>query len=363
MRILHSYKDYYPVLGGIENHVAALAESQSASGHDVTVLVCSQGATTERETRCGVRIIRAGRLATAFSMPLSLAQPIIAARQRSDIVHVHSPYPLGEITAWLFRHQAKLVITHHSDIVSQKFWLPLYGPLLKRILNRADRIIVTSPPYAESSPWLERLRDRCTVIPLGVDLNRFRPSERKPGAKQRLLFVGRLRYYKGLDTLLLALEELPRAQLTIVGDGPMRESWEALSERLELTRRVRFLGDLDDAEMISMYQEADAFVLPANARSEAFGTVLLEAMACGLPCVTTEVGSGTSWVVEDGVTGLVVRPGDPQTLASALRRLLADPRRRQEMSRASRRRVERQFGRQRMLDGVMRVYEELAPLV
>ncbi len=360
MRILHIYKDYFPVLGGIENYIKILAEAHTTMGHQVTVLVCAPGPRTERLTMNGVEVIKAARLATVASMPLSLAQPLHALRLRADVVHIHSPYPLGEITAWLFKPRTPLIITHHSDVVRQQGWLRLYGPLLRRILRRADRILATSPPYIESSPWLHPIRDKCTVVPLGVDHRRFHPPTRPFDGPPTLLFVGRLRYYKGLDTLLRALPALPGVQLNVVGTGPMETAWQVLTHDLELDTRVHFLGEVSDADLPLLYRQAHLFVLPANARSEAFGMVLLEAMASGLPCVSTELGTGTSWVVQDGVTGRVVPPHSPEAMAAAIGELLANPARLWEMGRAARARVEAEFTQERMVERVLNAYHTVA---
>ena len=308
MHIVHVYKDYHPVRGGIENHIKILAEAQVAAGHRVTVLVCDPGWRTTRMELAGVEIIKAARLATLASMPISLSQPAALARLRADVAHVHSPYPLGEAANWLLRPTRATVITHHSDVVRQRALLRIYGPILRRALRRADRIIATSPRYIETSPWLRPVGDACRVVPLGVDHTRFTPAARPPDGPTTVLFVGRLRYYKGVDTLLSALPDLPDVRVDIAGDGPKRDEWEQQAEGLGLSDRVRFLGDVEDDDLPSVYRRAHLFVLPANARAEAFGSVLLEAMSSGLPCVTTEVGSGTSWVVQDGATGLVV-PG------------------------------------------------------
>lgn len=360
MRILHVYKDYFPVLGGIENHIRVLAEAQAAAGHQVIVLACALGRRTVVEERAGVRVIKAGRFTTAASMPLSVSQPIALARLRPEVIHVHSPYPLGELSAWLLQRRTPLVITYHSDVVRQRGWLRLYAPLLARVLDHAARLIATSPRYVETSPWLAPRATKCTIVPLGVDEQRFRPPQQPFAGPPTLLFAGRLRYYKGLDTLLQALVKLPEVRLEVVGDGPQRREWEALSQSFGLTERVRFHGEVDDAELPAWYQRAHLFVLPANARAEAFGTVLLEAMASGLPCVTTEVGTGTSWVVQDGVTGRVVPPRDPQALAQAIRELMADPPRLATMGTAARARVEAEFTQRRMIERVEAVYRAVA---
>jgi len=358
VKILHIYKDYYPVLGGIENHIKVLAEAQAAAGHHVTVLVCDPSPRTRAENVNGVRVIKAGRLTTVASMPLSLSQPVALARFRPDVAHIHSPYPLGEIANWLLGRSRATVIGYHSDIVRQRRWLPFYGPFLRHILDSADLIVASTPRYVETSPWLYPVREKCVIIPYGIDHTRFTASTRQLASELTLLFVGRLRYYKGLDTLLYALPSLPGVRLTVVGDGPMKKAWEQLTDELDLRDRVTFAREVTDKDLPTYYHTADLFILPANARAEAFGIVLLEAMASGLPCVTTELGTGTSWVVQDGVTGLVVPPRDPRALAEAIWSLLDAPQRRAAMGRAARARVEAEFTRERMIARVQAVYEK-----
>lgn len=360
MRILHVYKDYFPVLGGIENHIKTLAEAQIQAGHKVTVLVCDPSPRTHVETRNGVKVIKAGRLFTAASMPVSLTQPLIVARLRPDILHVQGPYPLGELSAWLFGGgKTPFVLSYQSDIVRQKNLLRLYGPFLRRVLRRADRILANSPRYIETSPWLQPVKTKCQSVPIGIDVGRFITSEHAYAGPPTLLFVGRLRYYKGLDTLITAMRDLPGVHLKLAGDGPMYAQLQAQVQALELTERVHFLGEIADEDLPAVYHQAHVFVLPSNARAEAYGIVLLEAMASGLPCVSTEVGTGTSWVVQDGVTGRVAPPQDPAALAAALRELVDDPEKRRAMGRAGRQRVEMEFTQELMAQRVMAVYESL----
>ncbi|MBN1876174.1 MAG: glycosyltransferase [Anaerolineae bacterium] len=359
MKILHIYKDYFPVLGGIENYIKILAEAHVAAGHQVIALVCDPDPKTKVTDMNGVKVIKSARLATIASMPISFAQMTHAMRLNPDVVHVHSPYPLGEMAAWVLKARKPLVLTYHSDVVRQQGWLKLYAPILARVLKRANRIIATSPPYIESSVWLNPLRDKCTVVPLGVDHVRFQPPVHPFDGPPTLLFVGRLRYYKGLDTLLNALVELPDVHLNVVGDGPLRKEWEKMTEDLDITMRVHFLGELEDAALPAQYHKAHLFVLPANARSEAFGMVLLEAMASGLPCVSTELGTGTSWVVQDSVTGRVVPPQNPSRMATAIRELLSDRAQLQMMGKAARARVETEFTHELMVERVMEVYRSV----
>jgi glycosyltransferase involved in cell wall biosynthesis len=360
MRILHLYKDYHPILGGIENHVRTLAELEAGAGHDVTVLVTNPGGQRPRQQVNGVTILRAPRLATVASTPLSPTFPLLVRRLQPDITHLHFPYPVGELSQWLAGRGRPYVLTYHSDVVRQRRILRLYRPLLQRILGGAARILPTSAQYAATSPFLQLLADRCTVVPLSVDPARFAGVTPllPPAPVPTLLFVGRHRYYKGLDDLLRALPGL-RARLLAGGDGPMRATWEQLAGELALGEQVQFLGDVSDGDLPRLYASADIFVLPANSRAEAFGKVLLEAMASGLPCITTEVGTGTSFVVQDGVTGLVVPPADPAALRTALERLLGDPALCRQMGAAGRARVSAEFTPEQLLQRVEAVYEEV----
>lgn len=359
MKILHIYKDYYPVLGGIENHIRTLAEGLAARGHEVTVLVCHTQNRTETETMNRVRVIRASRARTIASTPLSPDLPRLLANERSEVTHLHFPYPFGEVSYWLTRNRvSKTVITYHSDVVRQKVIGALYRPLMRWGLRRADSILATSPNYVVSSPELTRLSHRCLVVPLGIDVDRFAAPPRIQRDRLTLLFVGRHRYYKGLDDLLKVMPEI-EADLTVVGDGPMRAAWEGLAADLSLSGKVRFVGTISDAELTALYRSADIFVLPASARSEAFGIVLLEAMAAGLPCVTTELGTGTSYVVQHEETGLVAPARTPAALAEAINQLLADQALRRRLGANGQARVRREFRQETMVGRIEAVYKSL----
>ncbi|HEY3341518.1 MAG TPA: glycosyltransferase, partial [Anaerolineae bacterium] len=229
MNIIHIYKDYYPVLGGMENHIRQLAQAQAALGHQVTVLVTSTTGHTQRETLDGVRVIKAARQVNVQSAPLSVAFPALVRQETAncDIAHLHAPYPPGEACNLWFGRARRTVITWHSDIVRQKTLLRLYAPVLRKVLRQADCILPTSDAYARSSPWLRDVLEKCVTVPLGVDATRFNatPSNLARAKQIRsellmhwpppkptplvLLSVGRLRYYKGLDDLIRAMPMLP----------------------------------------------------------------------------------------------------------------------------------------------------------
>jgi glycosyltransferase involved in cell wall biosynthesis len=369
LRILHVYKDYYPVLGGMENHIKMLAESQVQRGHEVTVLVTHPTSRTHVEDINGVRVIKAGRLATVASAPLSLSLPAWLLRQTADIAHLHFPYPIGEVSQLLFGKAKRAVMTYHSDVVRQRGLLRLYRPLLWQILLHMDRIIATSSNYVASSAYLSRVADRCTIVPLGIELKRFlAPSTpavqciRQRYGSPLLLFVGKLRYYKGLQYLLQAMPELTEAtsgqspHLLVVGSGPMETEWHGLARNLGLAGRVTFLGEVSDEDLPSYYHASDLFVLPASERSEAFGTVQIEAMASGVPVVCTELGTGTSFVNVHGQTGWVVPARDSTALVQGIRSLLRDPEQMQRMAQAARARAVAEFSLETMVDRVLAVY-------
>jgi rhamnosyl/mannosyltransferase len=384
LRILHVYKDYWPVVGGIENHVRVLAESQAAAGNAVTVLVTDPGPRTRRGRENGVAVVRAGRLGSVSSAPVSVALVREMRRQRPDVTHLHVPYPIGE-GAWLAAGRRPMVVTYHSDIVRQRLLGRLWAPLLGLVLRRADRVIATSTNYVESSEQLRKVRSKVVVVPLGIDPRRFTMARAEPdaqggvgsaesGSTERfrsaatrearqvdlptVLFVGRLRYYKGLGVLLEALTRLP-ARLRVVGTGSMAATWQAKAHELGVADRVEWLGDVSDDDLPQVLSAADVFALPAIARSEAFGVAILEAMAAGLPVVTTELSTGTSFVVADGVTGRVIPPGDPKALAIAIAGLLDDPALARRMGEAGRQRVFDHFTEERMVNAVASVYSEV----
>lgn len=371
MKILHVYKDYYPILGGIENHVRLLAEAQAALGHDVTVLVTARGARTTEDVMNGVRVVRAGRLATVASTPLSLALVREVSRRRPDVTHLHYPYPVGEVAHLLMGRGRRAVLTYHSDVVRQRRLMRLYAPLMQRVLRSVDRIIVTTPNYLESSKVLRAFHDKCSVIPFGIDRQRFcsvdedaaRALRARLGGGPLLLFVGVLRYYKGLNYLLDAMRRLSArsaVRLVIVGDGPEGGPLRQQAEALGLTGRVHFAGRVSDEELPLYYRAADVFVLPASERSEAFGLVQLEAMSAGLPVVCTEVGTGTSWVNRHGESGWVVPPKDPGALVAAISALLEDDVLRARMAQGA---LERShvFSPDAMVREIVELYGELVP--
>ncbi|MDP2936903.1 MAG: glycosyltransferase [Dehalococcoidia bacterium] len=368
MRVLHVYKDYHPVMGGIENHLRLLTQGLSqVAGMEVDVLVTNSGPRTVVEQHGHVRVTKAGRLANIASAPISLALLQEIGRRSYDIIHLHFPYPVGEMAALGWGRTRRLVITYHSDVVRQQFILRFYHPFLLKLLSRADAIIAGSPDYIESSPYLTQFRDKCTVIPFGIDLSYFQSRalpEVSAGLRARfkppyILFVGKFRYYKGIHYLLEAMKDVKDCTLLLVGAGPEEASLRAQARRLGMESRVAFLGQVAESLLPSYYQSSQLFVLPSCLRAEAFGLVQVEAMACGLPVVSTQLGTGTSFVNQHGVTGLVVPPADPAALSAALNLILGDHQLRHKLGQAARRRVAEEFTAERMVQAVLDLYGRL----
>jgi len=367
-RLLEVTKAFYPVIGGVEKTVYDLA-TLASDEFDVTVLAVSENRRSSTETVNGFSVCKVGKLAKVFSAPLSLQYiPKFRELVRSaDIIHLHSPYPLGELALHLTRVKVPIVVTYIFDVVRQRILAPVYNPLLHAVLRRTNRIVACNPNTPDSSPILRPYRDRISVIPYGIRPEKFVLSDseqdavrslRKSFSRPLVLFVGRLVYYKGAEYLIRAAADVD-ADYVIVGSGPLKAKLVGLAGELGIASRARFLDHLPRSEMLAYFHACDLFVLPSVAKSEAFGLVLLEAMACGKPMVTTELGTGTSWINQHGETGFVVPPRDPNALAEAIRRLVSDEPLRRKMGQAAYDRVCRVFMRKAFGDSHIRLFKEL----
>lgn len=366
MDVLQVHKYYHPHVGGIESHVKTVAEGLAADGYGTSVLASTRRGRGGLFEIGGVDVRKASSVGEVLSVPLAPAFPVRLRRcsQDRDVVHFHLPDPLS-VTAQSVagRRDVGTVATYHSDIVRQSRALRVYAPVLRRFLASVDEIVVSSPRILEHSVFLAPHAEKCTVIPFGVDVERFRSPPESSGdiaeGRPTVLFVGRLVYYKGLDVLLEAVQDVD-ANLRIVGDGPLRGRLERYVATNGLSEDVTFLGRVSDTELRAAYFDADVFVLPSNEPSEAFGIAQLEAMAAGLPVVNTDLPTGVPWVSQDGVTGRTVPPGDADALAGALTELLGDPERRREYGRQARKRVQERFTEARMVADIEDVYERAA---
>jgi glycosyltransferase involved in cell wall biosynthesis len=370
MRVLQVYKDYYPVLGGIEHHVQILAEGLQGADVQVTVLVTNTGRETLETVINGVGVTKTGRLGTISSAPISpdLFRRLGRLSRTADIAHLHFPYPPAEIAQLSVGRSRRFVLTYHSDIVRQRLLGLVYRPIMWRVLRRADAITVSNPQYIETSPFLQPFSAKCTVIHHGIDLSRFIPTadtvqrsaaiRREHGDAALVLAVGKLRHYKGIDVLIAAMTQVA-AHLIVVGKGPMGPIWQRQAADPTVAGRITFLGEVSEAELVALYHTADIFVLPSTNRAETWGTVQIEAMACGLPVICTELGTGTSYVNQDGITGIVVPARDPTALANAIRRLVEDPALRQQFGEGGRQRAHDELSKEVMVQRMITFYQRV----
>ena len=362
LRVLQIGKYFAPSHGGIESHLRDLC-SELRKSVDLKVIVANDRMRQERAYVEGVEVVRLGRIATLASTPICPAMINAIRRERADIVHLHVPNPAAAIACLFARPAGAIVITWHSDIVRQRRLLRLYQPLERVLLRRSSAIVATSPAYLASSPVLREHASRCHLIPYGIDARQFDvdrvdralvESLRQRFGPRVILAVGRLVYYKGMKFLIQAMSQVD-ARLLIIGEGPLRAELEREAANNGASGRVTFLGEIH-GDLASYYHACDILALPSCERSEAFGLVQLEAMACGRPVVNTQIDSGVPYASLDGVTGFTVQPKSSEAMATALNRLLDDPDLRMEMGRAARERVVNEFGIRQMAARTLALY-------
>jgi rhamnosyl/mannosyltransferase len=362
--VLHVGKFYPPAPGGMERVVQLLCEGEQATT-DSRVLVANTGVGTIREEWRGVEVTRASSLAAIGSVGVCPTFPLELWRARREVTVLHEPNPLALVADWASAQSGPLVVWFHSEVIRPQWkYRLMYRPFLRRVLRRASRIVVSSPNLAAHAAELQDFREKCVVIPFGIDTNRLQRtpaidarvraiSERYPSP--RFLFVGRLVPYKGVDVLIEAMGHANGTAL-IVGDGPMRA---ALEDRARHSSRVHVLGHLDDEDVVAHMHACDVSVLPSVTRAETFGVVQLEAMACGKPVISTNLPTGVPWVNRHRETGLVVEPGDAMGLAEALTEIATDHDLRRRLGAQARVRVQEQFTIERMTAESSALYRDV----
>jgi rhamnosyl/mannosyltransferase len=367
LKVLHVYKSYYPdTVGGIEQVIAQLGKALAPLGAQSRVFTLSPDPHPPVLQRAEGEVHRARSAIEIASNPLSFTAFSEFRRQLdwADVVHYQFPWPFADLLHLACANGKPSVVSYQSDIVRQKVLLHAYSPLMKRFLRAVDAVVATSPQYRESSPVLRSLPRAARVIPNGIDAGSYpRPAERNLASWREVvgqdffLFVGVLRYYKGLETLLRAAHGFP-GRIVIAGSGPEAERLQEYAARDKLAN-VRFVGAVSDEDKMSLLQLARAFVFPSHLRAEAFGMSLLEAAMCSRPMVCCEIGTGTSYINVDGVTGFVVPPEDPDALRAAMQRLLDDPALAREMGEAARARLDERFSAQGMAQAYHELYREV----
>jgi glycosyltransferase involved in cell wall biosynthesis len=364
MKITHVYRDSYPPQhGGIEQHIHTLVHQLKQSVSPEILTSGTRRASCEDD---GVPIHSVGAWGRLQGAPISPTLPFRLGRAGADLFHFHMANPTGELAYLMSGTRAPAVATYHHDIVRQAAAFKVYQPFLHAFLRRVTRIIVATPQHISASPILPAYREKCRVIPYGIDVSRFEATPvvraraaalREQHGERLILFVGKLRYYKGLDYLLRAMQQVD-GRLLLVGRGGEEDRLRSLAGELRLDDRVVWLSHLENEEFLAALHACDLFAFPSTSRMEMFGIAQLEAHACGKPVVSTALGTGVEFVNLHERTGLVVPPGDEDALAVALNRLLGDPDYRTHLGAAARARVRAEFTQERMAADVLAVYRE-----
>lgn len=377
MRIAQVTATFPPYLAGTGNVCYHNALGLAEIGHDVTIFTAGSPSSGHPDpTGIAIR-----RLPAAFRLGNAPVLPGLLGMGRFDLVHLHYPFYTGSEMVLLksLVNRVPYVVTYHQDV--------LLGGLLRyperihhRLLGTATLthavvVLATSWDYARSSrlgPLVERGAIRVVELPNGVDSRRFRPDVDVGALREQygiksgdriILFVGaldRAHYFKGVDVLLNAFALLQRTgtRLLVVGDGDRRARYEGLAARLGLADRVVFCGRVTDALLPAHYVLADVLVLPSTTMGEAFGLVLLEALACQTPLIASNL-PGVRSVVGDGEDGLLVEPGDARDLASKIQQLLDDPHRCHRMGERGRAKVEARYRWDRIAARLDAIYRQV----
>jgi glycosyltransferase involved in cell wall biosynthesis len=371
MKVLHVCKFYAPATGGMESVVLELTRGTRRLGIDADVLcVGADRATRHEVTEDGVSVTRAGSMGKLQSTSIAPALLSLARRQipSYDVVHVHMPDPMAALAVMLARPDAKVVVHWHSDVVRQRVALQLYRHLQRWLLSRADVIIATSQPYARSSPWLARWQHKITVIPIGISDIPPPPAEtvrhirNRYGGRRIVFALGRMTYYKGFHVLIDAAARLPDDCVVVVGgDGELLRSHRAEAAARRLSHKIVFVGRIADDELAAHFAAASLFCLPSTHRAEAYGVVLVEAMALGKPVITTDIpGSAVSWLNQEGVTGYNVPVGDSRALVTAIDGIIGHNAAAARMGEAARARYEASLTADVMVQSTVALYRTLA---
>ena len=360
--VLHLGKYYPPYRGGMESHLQCLSGELNEMV-DLKVIVANAERRTTRDLIDGVDVTRVAKLFNVSSAPICPEMVREIRRAKADIVHIHWPNPSAVLAYLASGHRGRLVFTYHSDIVRQRKMAVAFMPILRYALHKAAAIIVSSPNYIDGSDVLRNYRTKCTVIPFGVSVDYFDEFDfrevqriRREYGPRLALGVGRMVYYKGFEHLVRAMAVVD-GQLVIIGKGPLREYLHQLVMELKLKERVKLLDEVDDIR--PYYHAADIFALSSIMRSEAFGIVQLEAMACGKPVINTQIDSGVTFVSPHGVSGLTVPPADPVALGQAINELFDDPGRRAKLGMGARNRVRHNFTVEGMVEGTLNLYQQV----
>lgn len=350
IKITQVSRNYFPFFGGVESVVRQIVHSLPLDKFYAEIITCSNENKGYFDVIKNIHVRRCASLFEFKSNPISPEFIFRLSKVKTDVLHYHHPFIFSAIAHFIARPKyKKLIATYHSDVIKQKHIMKFFQPIYEKFLTKADKIHVLSPNIIENSSTLSKFKDKCVVIPYGIDLAKFekRDEEKIQEIKERfpdkkiLLFVGRLIYYKGIPCLIEAMKSVSKdAILVIIGEGELQAEFLAKTKEYNLEERVFFKGRATDQELINYYQACDAFIFPSIYQSEAFGIVQLEAMACGKPVVNTWLNTGVNYVSIDKETGLTVEPENVAQLAEAINILVSDNNLRNKLGQNAKKRAE-----------------------
>lgn len=370
MKVLHFYKTAFPdSMGGVEQVINQIARGAKNFGVESEVLSLTRDLTAStleingyltHRAKLDFQLASTGFSASAFLRFSKLAK-------QADIIHYHFPWPFMDVVHFVTKVKKPTIVSYHSDIIKQKNLLRLYRPLKNRFLASVDRIVAASPNYLETSEVLKRFSDKVTVIPYGLDKASYPvPTAQKMQywreqlGPRFFLFVGVLRYYKGLHILIEAVQGTDYP-IVIVGAGPIEAELKAQATQLGLSN-IHFLGQLPDEDKVALLTLCYGVVFPSHLRSEAFGVSLLEGAMYGKPLISSEIGTGTTFINISDETGLVVPPSDPIKLRQAMQYLWENPEQAAEMGKRAEERYWKHFTSAQMVKSYVALYGDLVRL-
>lgn len=332
LRVLHIYRTYFPeTQGGLQEAIRQLCLATQSRDVENTIFALARHPDPAEMDLPEGRLVRARswfEIASCDFGGWSSLQKCREAADQCDIIQVHFPWPFADLLIpFIRRRQQPVVVVYHSDIVRQQGLGRIYQPLRRRLLNVATRVVASSPNYAQSSEVLQEIPEKIVCIPHcleadpATDVKAIERWEARLG-RNFFLFVGVLRYYKGLD-FLIAAASLVNAKIVIVGEGPEGEHLRRDVQRRGISN-VHFLGFVTDEDKHALLALCRAIVFPSHLRSEAFGMTLLEGARAAKPLICCEIGTGTTWINRHMETGLVVPPCDVPALAQAMDTLSSD---------------------------------------
>lgn len=364
MRVLHFFKTYLPdTNGGIEQVIRQIIEGCAPLGVSAEVLSLSRDP-DRNSVSMGTHFAHKAKLdadIASTGLSLSAMGKFRQLSRSADLIHYHFPWPYMDLVHFSAFLNKPALVTYHSDVVRQKRLRVLYAPLMHAFLSSVDLIVATSPDYAKSSAVLRRYRAKTRIIPIGLNpVGLATPPSDASVTRWRIrlgerffLFVGALRYYKGLSFLV----EAARATgypVVVAGDGEMRATLAGAG-----LDNIQLVGQISDEDRSALLQLAIAFIFPSHLRSEAFGVALLEAAFAGKAMISCALGTGTSYVNKHGETGLVIPPADADALAAAMVDLWENPERTARFGAAARKRALCMFTADRMAADYVALYRQL----